>query len=113
MDLIFQNNGDRRMWIVSGITPAEQNHLIIKFTDLELPADAPEGEYTYALIVNEYGSAVTYNLKTDLLDTEVTYNDKTYILRDLAPITGLMRIGGVPTEKNIYQRKNKNYYYKG
>lgn len=111
MDLIIQNNSDKRIWLLSGLTDTSDTHLYAHFEDVEMPDDAPNGEYFYALIGNDRND-VSYTFKTDLLSTIVTVGDDNFELRDLSPATGLLRIGDV-VDNAVYQPKdNKTYYYK-
>lgn len=110
-DIIIQNNGDKRMWVLRGLENVSDTHLYLDFEDVELPEGAEDGEYTYACIQNSLQEA-QYDLKTAILDTIVTVDGSEFKLKDLKPITGIIRVGEV-TDKNIYQdKKNKNYYYK-
>ena len=110
-DIIIQNSASKQVYVLSGLTPTEETGLYVQFEDVELPSEAKNGEYTYVLVQNRL-SGVTYAPKTDVLDTIVTYSGQSYTLRDLRPMTGLMRVGEV-NEKNVYQPKDKNktYYY--
>lgn len=105
MILFIQNNSDKRIWVMTGITPDITNHLYITFNDFEFPEDCPDGEYTYALIA---GEDCEYQAKAEMLDTIVNGSFK---LRDLHPAVGLLRIG-ILQEKNIYKETgNKEYIY--
>lgn len=111
MDLILQNSSDKRMWVMSGLTNVSTSHIYVQFEDVEFPEDMPNGEYYYALISNDL-SGVSYTFKTDVLDTLVHASGQTITLKDLRPVTGILRVGEVK-EKNIYQEKeNKTFYYK-
>lgn len=104
MVLLVQNNGDRRIWVIQGIEPDITNHLYITFTDFDMPADMPDGEYTYALIA---GNDVEYTLKAEMLESTVNG----YLLKDLHPAVGLLRVG-ILVERNTYEpQAPKNYYY--
>lgn len=110
-DIIIQNNGDKRMWVLRGLENVSDTHLYLDFEGVEWPTGAEDGEYSYACIMNTLNNA-EYGLKTAILDTVVTVDGSEFKLRDLKPITGLIRVGEVK-EKNVYQdKKNKNYYYK-
>jgi len=112
MILLIQNNGDKRIWVMQNVDPAETNHLWIKFEDFDFPDDVPDGEYTYALIA---GYEVKYQLKAEMLDTSI--NGKP--LREWHPTIGLLRIGQPENkdrytyepEKNEQGQNNKQYYY--
>lgn len=112
MDLIMQNNSDKRTWIVTGLTNVSTSHIYVQFDDVELPLDMPNGEYSYALIT-EPAEGVVYEPKIDIWDTIVKWDGKECQLRDLNPSTGLLRIG-ILKESNTYKEKteNKTFYYK-
>lgn len=111
MDLIVQNSGNKQIHLFSGITPTICNNIYCQIDNIDMDM-LDGGEYYYALSNNSDSSA-TYEFKADLLDTLVTISGKTYTLRDFDPITGIMRIGGMPEQNNTYEKKkNKTYYYK-
>lgn len=109
-DIILQNNADKRVFILSGMTNVSQSHLWLGFENVELPEGAEDGEYTYAVIRNVL-RGVTYDPKAEVLDTIVTYEESSVTLRDLKPMVGILRVG-TPATKNVYKADNKkNYYY--
>ena len=111
-DLLLQNNGSKEVFILSGLESTVESRLYVEFDNLELPAKAKNGEYTYALVLDTL-TGVSYKPKNGLLETIVEYSGATYQLKDLNPLMGLMRVGEIE-EKNQYQEKpkNKSYYYK-
>lgn len=111
MDLILQNSSDKRVWLLSGLTNVSESERYVQFSGVTIPADMPNGEYYYALIINERDDT-SYEFKTDLLETIIHTTHIDVRLKDLKPLTGILRVGTVK-EKNIYQEKeNKTYYYK-
>lgn len=110
-DIILQNNGDKRIFLLSGMTNVSENQLYLDFENVELPDGAENGEYTYAVIANDLSGTV-YDFKSEILETIVTASGVSVTLRDLKPLIGLLRVGNIE-EKNVYQPKNnKTYYYK-
>ena len=111
-NILLQNNGSRQFHLVSGLTNVSTNDLYIRFTNLSLPDEVEDGEYTYAV----FHSDGEYEIepKTPILDTILTADDTTITLRDLTPILGLLRVGNVG-ENNIYDGKENNatFYYEG
>lgn len=111
-DILLQNNATREVFILNKVISEEETRLFIRFESVVLPQNAPNGEYTYAVIKN-LREDVRYTPKADFLDTLAEVDDKSYTLRDLKAITGLLRVGEVE-DSAVYQEKakNKNYYYK-
>lgn len=107
MVLFIQNNATRQIYVYQNLSPAESNHLWIRFEDMDL-GEIPDGEYTYALIA---GNEIEYTPKAVLLDTLIADTDMT--LKDLQPAIGLLRVG-IFQEKNVYNQPEepKHYYYK-
>ena len=111
MDLILQNSSDKRIWLVSGLTNVSESERYVQFSGVTFSEDMPNGEYHYALIINERDDTA-YEFKTDLLETIIHTTDADVRLKDLKPLTGILRVGEVK-DANIYQEKeNKVYYYK-
>lgn len=110
-DLILQNNGSKEHFIYSGLTDNSLNHLYFQF-DVEL--DVPDGEYTYAVLINNRDD-VEYELKTTILSTIIHTEEGDVVLRDLQPGTGLLQIGaGNPVYDNVYDEsedKKTIFYY--
>ena len=109
-DLILQNNASKEFIVFSALTDYTTTHLYYKFVeDLELK----EGEYTYAVVPNDDETVIEYDFKNPLLDTVLKIDEKTVILKDMEPDTGLMRVGKDIKEDAIYDPKNNNeiFYY--
>ena len=111
MDLILQNSSDKRIWLISGLTDVSTSERYVQFDDVDLPEDMPNGEYYYALIINNRDDVV-YEFKTDLLKTIVKTDEGDVLLKDLKPLVGLLRVGYVKDNAIYPERENKIYYYK-
>lgn len=109
-DLIIQNSASKENFLYSGLTDNSGSHLYFQFTNLDL--DVPDGEYTYCLLRNDRDDVV-YDFTTPILDSMVHADGKDVMLRDLQPITGLLRVGDAIQNKNTYDNNNKKtiFYY--
>lgn len=116
-DVVLQNNASKEFFLLSGLEDVSLNHLYAEFDEVDI--DAPEGEYTYAMI----GAVedAEWELKTPLLSSILHYNDKDVVLKDLHPAIGLLRIGHI-TQENTYDTAysggtapadNTIFYYEG
>ena len=105
-DILFQNNASREFTILTGLTNTSTTDLYLQFEGIEL--DVPEGEYTYAVLCNSRYD-VQYETKTPILDTIVHTNDGDVILKDLCPLTGLMRVGEID-ETNVYDTEKADTF---
>lgn len=107
--LFLQNNASKAFHFYDGLEDIGNSHLYHHF-DLEL--DLPDGEYTYALVINNRDDC-EYEFKTPLLDTIIHTGDGDTVLRYLQPDTGLLRIGNDIPATNIYDNNEKKdiYYY--
>lgn len=110
-DLLLQNNASKEFFIYSGLTDISINHLYFQF-DAEL--NVPDGEYTYAVLVNNRDD-VEYDLNIPLLNTILHTGEGDVLLSDLQPSTGLLQVGeGKPVYDNVYdetQDNNTIFYY--
>lgn len=97
-DVILQNNATKETILYTGLEDSSENHLYHIF-DLNL--DLPEGEYTYAALLNMRDD-VSYAFKVPLIDSLVHTEDGDTILKYLQPLTGLIRIGDDVVTANIY-----------
>ena len=113
LDLILQNNSDKRVWIFSGLTDVSTSNQYVQFDNFEMPEDAPDGEYTYLLLQNYYSGSVEYKTAANIYDTIVVADGKEIEIKMLRPVGGLLRVGA-EKQANIYQEKEKNktFYYK-
>ena len=96
---------------MSGVE-GECSELYIEFDNLDIPDNAQNGEYSYAVIFNGRDD-VEYEFKNVLLDSVVKTDDGNVLLRDLKPIVGLLRIGKVKELNEYKGNTTNNYYYKG
>ena len=109
-DIILQNNASKEFTILRGLTNISLTELYLEFEDVEL--DVPDGEYTYACFINDRDD-VEYDLKTPILDTILTIDDKHIELRDIQPLTGLLRVGEEKPVEVYDEGDNKTFYYEG
>lgn len=111
-DLLLQNNASKEFIYFTGLDDLSFNHLYYRF-NVNLYG-LPDGEYTYAVLVNNRDDVI-YDFKVPILMTILHTGDGDVLLRDLQPATGLLRIGdGVPVYENIYdetQDNNTIFYY--
>lgn len=110
-DLIIQNSASKKEWVVRGLEDTSGTHLYYEFEGFEMPADAPEGEYYYALLQNDNEEA-SYELKNDLLETLFISGEESTTLRALKPEIGLFKYGEPTEQKNAYRNKNKDFIYR-
>lgn len=113
LDLILQNNSDKRVWIFTGLTDVSTSNQYVQFDNFEMPEDAPDGEYTYLLLQNYYSGSVEYKTAANIYDTIVVADGEEIEIKMLRPVGGLLRVGA-EKQANIYpeKEKNKTYYYK-
>lgn len=111
-NILFQNNGSREFFFVSGLTNVSTNELYLRFDDIDLPEGMEDGEYTYAVFTSKGEDEFEIAPKTPILDTILTADGQDIVLKDLCPILGLMRVGAAP-QTNIYdgEENNKTFYY--
>lgn len=109
-DLLLQNTGSKHEWVISGLTSASNNPLYYEFPDFEMPEDAPEGEYLYALIFNVRND-VQYRFQDDFYTTIIHTNDGDIKIADVQCNIGVMKYGKQEIA-NKYRSKNKNYIYR-
>lgn len=110
-DIFLQNNASKQEWVVSGLENSSDNNLYLRFDDFQMPSDAPEGEYTYALIYNGRDDVV-YTLKDVLLESVLHTGEGDVVLKNLRPMVGLLKYGNVETEKTYRTDVNKDFYYR-
>lgn len=107
-DILFQNNCTKAEYAVTGLTDLNVSSVYYFFENVEL--DFPEGEYSYAIILN-LRDDVTYEFSDVLLNTICHTSDGDILLSDLNPECGLMKMGEIK-QANIYKKNNKEYYYR-
>lgn len=107
--LLLQNNASKEFFTFSGLTNETDSHLFYRF---ELDLELPEGEYTYVVFPCER-TDVEYEFKNPLIDTVAHTEDGDVVLRDIQPVTGLLRVGETIVQTNIYDDKENNnvFYY--
>lgn len=114
-DILIQNNASKKIWVLEQLENASDNNLYLQFDNVTLPSDAEDGEYNYAIIYNGRED-VEYETNAVLLKTKVICGDGEYLLEDLKPMTGLMRVGKVTSQNTYKSDKEKDnntiYYYK-
>ena len=108
--LILRNNATNEVSVYDGLQNVGNARLYLEFQDVEL--DVPDGEYTYAAFDNDRDD-ITYDFKSNILDSVIHTDDGDVELRDINPRVGLMRIG-IVEEANTYDNNDKQtYYYEG
>lgn len=121
-DILVQNNASKEFYVISGLENTSSTGLYIRFNDVELPDGMQDGEYTYAVIKDEDGDAI-FTPKTPIQESIVTIDGKQMVLKELNPLTGLMRVGKVETN-DVYddghisfpydaKKDNNTLYYEG
>lgn len=111
-DIFLQNNSSKQEWVVTGLENSSDNNLYLRFDDFSMPVDAPEGEYTYALIYNGRDDVV-YDLKDVLLESVLHTEEGDVTLRNLRPMIGLLKYGTVVSDNTTYRKDvNKDFYYR-
>ena len=118
-DLILQNSASRSSFVFTGLEDLSENALYFHF-DLDLGLE--EGEYTYCVLL-DMRDDTEFDLRIPLMDTIVHTEDGDVVLRDLQPVTGLLRVGKHIEEANIYDNtaytgettddNNTIFYYEG
>lgn len=104
-DILIQNNASKQTFLLPGVEDTSESHLYHLF---DVRIDAPDGEYTYAIIYNERDD-VRYEYKTPLPDTVLHYgDDESIVIKYLQPNTGLLRVGASVEPENIYPKEEKN-----
>lgn len=111
-DIFLQNNASKQEWVVTGLENTSDNNLYLRFEEFSMPSDAPEGEYTYALIYNGRED-VSYDLKDVLLESVIHTGEGDVVLKNLRPLVGLLKYGTVESANTTYRTDvNKDFYYR-
>ncbi len=101
--LILKNNATMKFYKYDGLEELDGKRLYLHFN---IDIDAPEGEYTYAVFRNNR-TDVDYTFKSEVLSSILEVEGEEFLLRDLNPIYGILRIGDiVPTA--VYEPKEEN-----
>lgn len=109
-DILIQNNASKEIFILKQLENVSDSNLYLQFEDVDLPAAVKGGEYTYAVIFNDRED-VEYETKSLLLKTVLHTDEGDFILGDLKPITGLLRVGEIETINQYKKDENKPIYY--
>ena len=108
-DILVQNNASKEFYVISGLENTSSTGLYIRFNDVELPNGMQDGEYTYAVIKDEDGDAI-FTPKTPIQESIVTIDGKQMVLKELNPLTGLMRVGKVEAN-DVYDYGHISFPY--
>lgn len=108
-DIIIQNNASKKFYLLQGLEDIAPTELYLEFSNVELPEDLPDGEYTYACFINDRDD-VSYDFKTPILDTIIHTDDGDIVLKDIQPFTGLLRVGNIE-QSNVYGDEHLEYPY--
>lgn len=103
-DVILQNNATKEVFVLSGLENTSYNSLYLQFDDVELPKNVKDGEYTYAVLVNER-TDVVYKPQNSLLETLIETGEGNVQLKDVEPLVGLLKV----LKKN--KNKDTTIYY--
>ena len=111
-DIILQNNASREFTILRDLENSSSTELYLQFEEVEL--DVPDGEYTYTVVCfTDEDTEVSYSPKTPILDTIVQTVEGDIILKNLRPLTGLLRVGKIGQTNAYDDSNNKTFYYEG
>lgn len=108
-DLIIQNNASKKEWVIRGLDNVSPSNLYLQFDNFTMPADCPEGEYTYVCIYNER-TDVIYEVKDELLKTILHTGEGDIELVHLRPLVGLLKYGTVKADATYRKDTNKDFY---
>lgn len=104
--LIIQNNASKEIKVYDRLTDRSIDKLYLSF-NVDLATE--DGEYTYWLIRNDRDD-VEYEFSPTPLESILHTGNGDVKLKDLEPLTGLLRVGQ-PQKKDVYQNnKNKTEY---
>ena len=110
-DIILQNNASKEFFILSGLNNTSTTELYLQFEEVDMPEGVQDGEYTYAVIRNDREDT-KYSPRTPILDTIVSTVEGDIVLKDLCPLTGLLRVGK-PTPDSVYDDGHLTHPYDG
>lgn len=109
--LILQNKATNKEYIINELLNTSSTSLYYEFQDFQMPTDAPEGEYKYALIWN-IREDVTFDISDDLLETIVKYTNGQIPLKYLNPEIGILKYGNGGKNTPLFKNKNQEFYYR-
>ena len=111
-DLYLYGNSRKDGTLFQELKDTSNNGLYHTFENLDL-SEFPSGEYTYYTIRNDYGKDVEWQVSDVPLNSILTYDGKQYVLKDLLPEIGLLKIGTENTkDSSSYRKKDVEYYYR-
>lgn len=111
-DILIFNNSTKKDYLFQSQLDISNNGLYHTFENLNLSA-LPSGEYTVYTIRNDYGKAVEWQVSDVPLNSILTYDGKQFVLKDLLPEIGLLKIGTENTkDSSSYRKKDVEYYYR-
>ena len=111
-DILIFNNSTKKDYLFQGQEDTSNNPLCHTFENLDL-SGLPSGEYTCYTIRNDYGTAVTWDIKDVPLNSVLTYEGKEFKLAALLPEISLLKLGVEETiDKSVYKAKNEEYAYR-
>lgn len=111
-DILIFNNSTKKDYLFQSQLDISNNGLYHTFENLDLSA-LPSGEYTVYTIRNDYGKAVEWQVSDVPLNSILTYDGKQFVLKDLLPEIGLLKIGTENTkDSSSYRKKDVEYYYR-
>ena len=111
-DILIFNNSTKKDYLFQNQEDSSNNGLYHTFENLDL-SELPSGEYNYFTIRNDYGEAVEWQVSDVPLNSILKYDGKEFLLKDLLPEIGLLKIGTENTkDSSSYKKKDVEYYYK-
>lgn len=112
-DIILQNNASKEVFVFKGLDNKSNTDLYLRFIDINL--SVPDGEYTY-FVVFDQRTDVEYETNPVAYKTILHTSEGDVVLKDLKPLTGLLRVGMVNSPKNETiapkTKNNDTIYYK-
>lgn len=107
--IILQNNTSKKIYRYDRLSDMSDNNLYIKFEDFYFTQGEPDGEYTYYLYWNDRED-VEYEYSEVPINTVLKTGEGNVTLKDLQPLTGLLRIGKLKSN-TIYRKNNERNEY--
>lgn len=109
-DILIQNNASKEIFILPQMENMSENNLYLQFDNVNFPSGVVDGEYTYAVIYNDRDDVV-YETNIVLMKTVLKTGEGDFVLGDLKPLTGLLRVGEVQDSNTYKKDENKTIYY--